>query len=312
MFKDIGKLFLIKPENLEEKVNLYKELNFSNFIFFKEHFEEDFDYYISFLKRKINSRFLAVDQEGGRVCRIEEKYASPLEIAKKYLKEGEKIVSAWAKSIANSVKRKGLNLNLAPCVDLADETSEEFLKGRTFGKNPKLVKELAYIFITEHKKEGVFTCLKHFPGLKDVKTDPHKELPLKETLDEESLYPYKYLFEEEKIDFIMTTHLCIKEIDSQPATFSSKIINILRKDLNYKGAILTDDLNMGALKNWELQERIILSLASGHNLLIYCGGFDNLAQALEDIKSEIEKSSVLRERIKENFSIFDKIEGQRL
>lgn len=309
MFKYIGKLFLIKPENLEEKVTLYKELNFSNFIFFKEHFEEDLNYYISSLKGKIKLRFLAVDQEGGRVCRIEGEYASPSEIAKKYLKEGEKIVRTWAESIAHSVKRKGLNLNLAPCVDLADETAEEFLKERTFGKDPKLVKELAYIFITEHKKEGVFTCLKHFPGLKDVKTDPHKELPFKETLDEESLYPYKYLFEEEKIDFIMTTHLCINGIDPKPATFSSKIINILRKDLNYKGAILTDDLNMGALKDWELQERIILSLASGHNLLIYCGSFDNLTFALEDIKNEIEKSLVLRERIEESLFIFNKIEG---
>jgi len=105
----------------------------------------------------------------------------------------------------------------------------------------------------------------------------------------------------------MTTHLVVEEIDTKPATFSSHMVKILRNNLNYKGAILTDDLNMEALKNWELQERIILSLASGHNLLIYCGNFDNLVYALEDIKSELEKSLVLKEKIKESLFILENI-----
>ncbi len=307
MFKEIGKLFLIKPENVEENISAFKELNFLNFIFFKEHFKEDFSYYISFLKEKVNSRFLAVDQEGGRVCRIEGEFSSPLEIGKRYLKEGEDVVKSWANRIAKVVKKYGLNLNLAPCVDLADESAEDFLRERTFGKDPELVKKLAHLFIEEHKKVGIFTCLKHFPGLKEVKIDPHKELPAIKKLFKEGLIPYEYLLEKEKIDFIMTTHLIVEEIDSRPATFSSAIVNILRKGLNYKGAIITDDLNMGALKSWELQERIILSLVSGHNLLIYCGDFENLFSALEDIKNEIEKSSVLKERIKESLFIVDKI-----
>ncbi len=307
MFKKIGKLFLIKPENIKENINIYKDLSFVNFIFFKEHFEKDFDYFLSNLKEKLNLKFLAVDQEGGRVCRIEGDYEAPLEIAKKYIKEGEKVVETWAKKIANSVKKYGLNLNLSPCVDLADKDSEEFLRERTFGKDPNLVEKLSHIFIKEHKKEKIFTCLKHFPGLKDVKIDPHKELPFKEKIDKESLYPYESLLEKEKINFIMTTHLVIEEIDTKPATFSSNMVKILRNNLNYKGAILTDDLNMGALKNWELQERIILSLASGHNFLIYCGNFNDLVYALEDIKKELEKSLILKEKIKESLFILENI-----
>jgi beta-N-acetylhexosaminidase len=308
MFKNIGKLFLIKPEDLEENGAIYRELNFSNFIFFSNHFEEDFDYYISTLKEKTHLRFLAVDQEGGRVCRIKGEYASPLEVAKKYLSEGEEVIRSWAEKIAFAVKNKGLNLNLSPCVDLSDDSAEDFLKSRTFGNDPELVKKLAQIFIAEHKKRGIFTCLKHFPGLKDVKIDPHKELPKVENFYKENLIPYEYLIERENINFVMTTHLIVKELDSKPATFSSAITDILRKRLNYRGAILTDDLNMGALKNWELQDRIILSLASGHNLLIYCGNFENLIKALEDIKNELEKSLVLREKIKESMFILDKIE----
>lgn len=308
MLKHIGKLFLIKPENLEENGAIYRDFDFSNFIFFSNHFEEDFNYYISTLKEKTDLKFLAVDQEGGRVCRIKGEYTSPLEIAKKYLNEGEEVVRDWAEKIALAVKNKGLNLNLSPCVDLSDDSAEEFLKSRTFGSDPELVKKLASIFIAEHEKKRIFTCLKHFPGLKNVKVDPHKELPEIEKFYKENLIPYEYLIERENINFIMTTHIVVKELDSKPATFSSAITNILRKRLNYKGAILTDDLNMGALKNWELQERIILSLAGGHNLLIYCGNFENLIMALEDIKNELEKSSVLRERIKESMFILDKIE----
>lgn len=308
MFKKIGQLFFIKPENLKDNISFYKELNFSNFIFFKEHFGEDFNYLISNLKEKLNLKFLAVDQEGGRVCRIEGNFESPLEIARKYIKEGEKIFKDWAKRIVCSVKKYGLNLNLSPCLDLSDEDSEEFLRERTFGKDPDLVKKLAYIFIKEHKKEGISNCLKHFPGLREVKIDPHKELSFKEKIEEIDLIPYKYLLEKEDIKFIMTTHLVVRELDSKPATFSSRIVKILRDILNYKGAIITDDLDMGALKDWELQERIILSLVSGHNFLIYCGKFNNLISALEDLKSEIEKSKVLKEKVKESLFIFDRIE----
>ena len=311
MFKNIGQIFLIKPNNLNiEEISFYKELNFINFIFFEKHFEEDFYYYLSILKEKFNPRFLAVDQEGGRVCRIKGDFTSPLEISKKYLKEGERVVKEWAKKIALSLKKYQLNLNLAPSVDLADESAEEFLKGRTFGKNPTLVKELAYFFIVEHKREGIFTCIKHFPGLKDVKTDPHKELPSKEKIDKESFITYEYFLKKDETKFVMTTHLTVNELDSKPATFSSKILNILREKLNYKGVILTDDLNMGALKKWELQERIILSLVSGHNLLIYCGNWNNLVLALEDIKGEIEKSLVLKEKIRESLFILDKIKKE--
>ncbi len=313
MFNKIGALFLIKPEKLtQEEISFYKEFGFKNFIFFKEHFENDFKFFISNFKEKLKTLLLAVDQEGGRVCRIEGNFLSPLEIAKKYEKEGEKSVKEWSKKIVLTLKNYQLNLNLAPCVDLADESAEVFLRGRTFGKNKNLVEKLAYLFIEEHKKEKIFSCLKHFPGLKDVKIDPHQKLPFKENLDKENLDVFFSLLEKTDVSFIMTTHIVIKEIDVKPVTFSEKIISLLRKNFNYKGIILTDDLSMGALDFWEPQERIILSLASGHNLIIYSEKWYNLIFILEDIKGEIEKSLVLREKIKKSFSALEKILGQSL
>ncbi|WP_038057551.1 glycoside hydrolase family 3 N-terminal domain-containing protein [Thermodesulfobacterium hydrogeniphilum] len=304
MFKNTGQIFLIKSFDLSlEEKSFYKDLNFKHFIFFKEHFKRDFRAYLENLKQNLNLGFLAVDQEGGRVCRIDGDFKSPLEIASLYQeKKDENIVRSWAKKIAETVKNYNLNLNLAPCVDLADEKVEDFLRNRTFGKDPDLVKRLAKIFIEEHKKQSIFTCIKHFPGLKDIEIDPHKELPFKERLDKESLKVFKF-FIKKNMSFIMTTHILIKEIENIPVTFSEKMISFLRKKLNYKGLIFTDDLNMGALNKWELQERIILSIASGHNILIFCGYWENLAQAIFDIKSELEKSQILKERLKESLFV---------
>ncbi|RLG12192.1 hypothetical protein DRN73_03350 [Candidatus Pacearchaeota archaeon] len=307
MFKNIGKLFIIKPSELSiEEISFYKDLGFKNFIFFSEHFEGNFFEYYSNLKDRLKDLYLlAIDQEGGKVCRIKGDFESPFEIAQKYIIEGEKIVHKWAGKIAKILKKYNLNLNLAPCVDLADEKAPDFLKLRTFGKDPELVEKLSEIFLKIHLKYDIYTCAKHFPGLKDIKIDPHFELPFKKSFDEESLEVYKFLIKK-GILFIMTTHLVLNEIDKNPITFSQKIIKFLRENLNYKGFILTDDLNMGALEKWELQERIILGLASGHNLLIYCGKWQDFQVTIFDIKTEIEKSLVLKERIKESYFLLDK------
>lgn len=307
-FKCLGKIFLIKPDYLTpEEKEFYKDLNFKNFIFFKKHFEEfDFMEYLEKLKTLGDLKFLAVDQEGGRVCRIQGDFDPPLKIALDFIKEkNEKKVVNWAKKIAESLKKFWLNLNLAPCVDLAGEEANEFLKNRTFGDDPEIVKKLALTFILEHKKLGIHTCIKHFPGLTKDTLDPHLQLPVKEHFDEKALDVFSSLAS--VVDFLMTTHIIIKEMDTLPVTFSSKVVNFIRKNMDYRGFIITDDINMGALKDWELQERILLALASGHNFLTYCGDWQELCLAVFDIKSEIEKSKILKEKISESLHIIEKM-----
>lgn len=307
-FRYLGRIFLIKPDRLgSEEINFYKDLNFKNFIFFREHFEIfDFQEYLETLKKLKDLGLLAVDQEGGRVCRIPGEFESPLEIALSFRekKEEEKVVN-WARRIAKALREFSLNLNLAPCIDLGEKEVGEFLKNRTFGSDPDLVKKMALIFISEHRQLNIHTCIKHFPGLDQVTTDPHLTLPFKEEITEKALNVFNDL--KSKVKFIMTTHIVIKKLDTLPVTFSQKAVNFIREKMDYKYIIVTDDLNMGALKDWELQERILLSLASGHNLIIYCGSWQELCLAVFDIKSEIEKSKVLRQKISENLYLIDKV-----
>ncbi|MFN3567884.1 MAG: glycoside hydrolase family 3 N-terminal domain-containing protein, partial [Caldimicrobium sp.] len=211
----------------------------------------------------------------------------------------------WAKRLALSVKEKGLNLNLSPVVDLAGDEAEEFLRFRTFGEDPQKVTRLAEKFIEVHRTFGIETCLKHFPGLGGVKIDPHKELPIKENLTEADLYPFRTL--SGKIKFIMTTHLLLPNFDKKPATFSDKLVKFLRNDIGFKGVIVTDDLAMGALEAYTLEERILSAVASGHNLIIFTGNWETLLRALFEIKREVEQSPFLKENLKVSLSILEGI-----
>ena len=293
MFEKIGNLFLIKPGSPinPEELEFYKDLKFNKFILFKEHFsEEGFPE-----KLRDLSGIFAVDQEGGRVCRIPGDFPSPLEACRLWQKDKE-LFTDWAKSIAQSLLDYGIRINLAPCVDLADENAPEFLRTRTFSKDKDLVITLAKTFIKVHREKGIFTCIKHFPGLKDVTVDPHVKLPKKDRPDEESLEVFAEILEEENT-FVMTTHLVVEKFDKLPVTFSEKWIRFLREKIGYRGIVFTDDLEMGGAKIFELEEAILRGFASGHDVVIFCGDWERLCKAIFEIKSEIEKSRVIKENL---------------
>ncbi len=307
LVKKLGRLFLISPAKLTwEEVSFYREFGFHNFIFFQRHFTEEFQEYLELLKNRLGPLgLLAVDQEGGRVCRIHGDFMSPFEAAKLKLRKGEESFRNWARSLALAIKEQGLNLNLAPVVDLAGEEAEDFLRGRTFGEDPQTVIGCAHLFYKVHAELNILTCLKHFPGLGGVSIDPHEALPRKEVFSERDLSPFQALLP--IFPLVMTTHLLIEAFDPYPITFSERAINLLRKDLNFQGIILTDDLYMKALSSYETPERLLLAMASGHNLLIYCGPWEDLAETFQDFYREVEKSRVLKERVREAFYLLEKL-----
>ena len=302
-------LFLIlspSTELKEEELSFYREAGIRNFIFFKQHFEGDFSKYLIPLKKALKSLFLlCVDQEGGRVARIPGDFPSPLSMARQMREKGDRAFCEWAKSLAKAVKGQGLNVNLASCVDLADEKAPEFLKERTFGSDPEEVIECAKLFYYCHAEEGIATCLKHFPGLRGVEVDPHETLPRKNLITEKDLKPFKSL--SSLYPMVMTTHLSDPSAQGLPSTFSERIVRLLREYCNFKGLILTDDLNMKALKEYELAERFILSLSCGHNSLLYCGPYNEVAKIWDDLRKEIEKSKILREKAKESLYLLEKL-----
>jgi len=219
---------------------------------------------------------ISVDQEGGGVQRLKRKYGfygrfpkakdvknkSEAQIRNEYFKMGEEL---------NSV---GINYNLAPVVDLAINKRNKIIYkyGRSFGANPKDVAKYSNIFIDAMRSNGVLTSLKHFPGHGSSLGDTHKGfVDVTNLWNKKELEPYRLLSERGVIDTVMVAHVFNKKIDSEyPATLSSKTIKgLLREDIGFDGVVITDDLQMGAIGNYTLRDRLKLTIGAGNDILLF-------------------------------------------
>lgn len=266
---------------------------------------------------------ISVDQEGGGVQRLKRKYGfygrfpkakdvknkSEAQIRNEYFKMGEEL---------NSV---GINYNLAPVVDLAINKRNKIIYkyGRSFGANPKDVAKYSNIFIDAMRSNGVLTSLKHFPGHGSSLGDTHKGfVDVTNLWNKKELEPYRLLSERGVIDTVMVAHVFNKKIDSEyPATLSSKTIKgLLREDIGFDGVVITDDLQMGAIGNYTLRDRLKLTIGAGNDILLFGNqlSINNMVTvkelvdmvkemvysgevSLDDIEKSNERMEILRQEI---------------
>ena len=173
----------------------------------------------------------------------------PKTISIKDKKESEEI----AKSICEILKKIGVIQNFAPVCDVG--VNAEVIGDRAFSKKPEIVKELASAFIRETQKEGLIATAKHFPGHGYAKGDSHKTLV---TIDGElkELEQFKAAIENDSVLSVMVGHIAVNNTkygtDGYPATLSRKIVtNLLKDEMKFKGLIITDAMNMGALNKFD-------------------------------------------------------------
>jgi beta-N-acetylhexosaminidase len=171
------------------------------------------------------------------------------------------------------LKQSGINLNLAPVVDL-DLNPDGLISrnGRSFGVDPELVFRHARAFIVAHHSHGILTALKHFPGKGSAGEDTHFELAdVTDLYQERELYPFSRLIREGLADIIMTSHINHRGWDEEyPVTLSAKVLQgLLRGKLGYRGLIISDDLLMGALlKQFSLEEACVRAVQAGVDILL--------------------------------------------
>lgn len=193
----------------------------------------------------------------------------------------------------------GVNWVFAPVVDLADTPQNPIVNTRSFGADPKLVSKLARAFMLGLEDGGCLNSLKHFPGHGSTQSDSHLTLPfINKTLaqlESRELVPYRDLLT--KADSIMVAHLKIDAMDaSAPTSFSHKVITgFLRKNLHYKGLIITDALVMKATGGLNPVD----AFKAGADILL-CP--DNPFELIESLKKEIEKDKSLVARAVEALS----------
>jgi beta-N-acetylhexosaminidase len=228
--------------------------------------------------------FIMVDQEGGLVQRFGSPDFTDLPSASLfghiYDTQGREEALPYVRHIGQITAKElldvGVNVNLAPVVDLNHETSIISLKKRSFHSNPAIVLDLASAYLDGVRAAGMRTVIKHFPGHGSVQQDSHEELPVDmrryEDIEHQDLLPFQALIQKQAVDMVLIAHIHYPRIDAQyPASFSSYWLQeILRKKLNFKGLIISDCMSMKA--SWTvdplLSNRIMKSLSAGCNLVI--------------------------------------------
>jgi beta-N-acetylhexosaminidase len=200
------------------------------------------------------------------------------------------------KAVACESVDVGINMPLIPVLDVNQNPDNPIICTRAFSDNPEDVAWFGSWYIKELEDIGLISCAKHFPGHGDTNVDSHISLPVitksLEGLMKIDLIPFAEAIKK-GVSSIMVGHLSIPLIDSKPASLSKKIItDLLRKELGFDGLVLTDALNMKALKDFEYVSAECIK--AGADILLHPGDAD---KTVEEFKLSVEKKIISEEEI---------------
>ena len=273
----ISQLFFIK---YQDDLKIDDTSYIGGFVFFGNDFTKEtktsFKEKVDNLQSQSKIRYaFAVDEEGGTVTRVsrvkafrDEKFLSPRDL---YELGGLDLIIKTEEEKIALLKEIGLNLNLAPVADIS-KNAEDFIYLRSIGLDAKETANYISKVTSLYYDKNFSSCLKHFPGY-GANADTHTGISIDnrtiEDLKNEALIPFASGIEA-KTPFILISHNIMKNIDGDlPSTLSSKVINILKEDLNYTGLIITDDLSMKALDSYRGDSDIAtLALLAGNDVLL--------------------------------------------
>ena len=234
--------------------------------------------------------FTAIDQEGGAVARLKEPFTvfpgNPMmQSIEDALNFGE-ITSL-------ELHRTGINMNMAPVLDVAPKAYKSIMADRMFGSDPGWVSILGGAVIESLQKGGVMAVAKHFPGIGRTTLDSHLDLPVSELtlrdLEEYDLLPFKKAVEK-NVAGIMLSHIRYEKIDNiWPASLSCEIArDLLRKYLGFQGIVITDDLDMGAIeKHFDIELAVERIIETDIDIALICHPGPKIARAFEVFKRMI-------------------------
>lgn len=220
------------------------------------------------LRAENPSVVVASDEEGGDVTRLQAVTGSSLPGNEALgVLDDEAITRSCARELGRLMSLAGIDLDLAPALDVASEPLNPVIGVRSFGADPELVGRHGQAFIDGLRDVGVASCGKHYPGHGDTRTDSHVALPILsakiDTLDERDLKPFRMC----RSDAIMTAHVVAPELGPAPASLSTWA-SLKVRESGFLGPILTDALGMGALsERMGLGEACVEALEAGADLL---------------------------------------------
>src|SRR6266567_7954757 len=207
-------------------------------------------------------------------------------------------------SAAADLNSLGLNVNFMPIVDVLTNPNNPGLPERTFGSDPQLVTNMGRAYLKGLTDGGIVGCLKHFPGLGSANIDPHKSLPHMDrslaTLNAVDLVPYRTLIREGNVPMVMVTHISNPQLDPNlPTSLSPRVVtDLLRKDLNFQGVIISDTLWMGGISNtYSLSQAAILAVKAGTDLLLGPRGLNEAQTMLYGLQQAVQTGQISTNQI---------------
>ena len=251
----------------------------------------------------VGSPWIAVDQEGGRVSRLEP-WIGPTPSASELGSAGPGEAYRFGRETGRELARSGFNLDFAPVVDLCPPNRSNGIGDRSWGTDPVAVAELTGRFLDGLHTTGVAGCLKHFPGLGDTAVDSHVEMPVcprdEAALLRVDMLPYRELGRSAPV--IMVCHASFPALDPEPgrpASLSPPIITgLLREQMHYTGMVTADDMEMGAVAHLDTDgAAAVQAIRAGADLLPYCADLDRARTAWSGLVREADRDREFAARL---------------
>lgn len=295
-------------------IRLIKETRIGNFILFKRNVENPRqvwrlcqDLRQTCVETGLPAPLISIDQEGGTVTRLPPPFTQfpPMrELAASI--NPDQAALRYARTCAEELTLVGINMNLAPVLDVVAGNQGLYMESRSLGDDPHVVGQLGSLIVRELQDRGIAACGKHFPGLGAAEVDPHKVLPRvarsKEHLRAVDLVPFRQVAAA-GLAAIMTSHTVYEAMDpDHPATLSHKILTgLLRVELGYEGVLITDDLEMGAMdQQGPAAEAARAAFMAGADLLLICHDQDKARGAKDALAAAMRKGELAGERLEES------------
>lgn len=289
----ISQILLVRYPDSNQK-EILKKYQFGGYVFFAKDFANKSKSEVIDMMKSLQDVakvpiLTAVDEEGGKVVRIS---SNPKLRSEKFLSSRELYQLGGMNKIKDDtiekstlLKELGLNVNLAPVVDVSTNSSD-YMYERTIGENTDITSEFAKTVIKASKGKEVSYTLKHFPGYgnnRDTHTGSSTDNRTLDDIKKNDLPPFKAGIDE-GAEAVLVSHNTVSSIDSSnPASLSPSVHNLLRNDLGFTGVIMTDDLAMGATSS--IDDAVVKAILAGNDLLIvtdYEESFNKIKKAIED------------------------------
>ncbi len=249
--------------------------------------------------------FIAIDQEGGMVARLKPPFTIfPGNPAMICTIDAE----LFADITSSELSRVGVNMNMAPVLDVAPEGFESVMEGRMFGRDPAWTAELGTTVVERLQKGGVMAVAKHFPGIGRTTLDSHLDLPVSgiepDDLRGSDLVPFRAAIEKQ-VAGVMLSHVTYEKLDDRwPASLSTTISrDLLRKELGFQGLAITDDLDMGAIeKHFDIETCMGRIFEADIDIALICHSSPKIDEAFEALLRRIESGEESKKKAEESIA----------